>query len=181
MPFYLTDSCLCLLQNFWKIGVFFLIIQSYCFWCFQKGAELHTKKETYYQLEINFYQCLIRSSINILSLHGLMIAASRIKFGFKPVESYSRFSLWKGMLIAGYSELFELCRLIWSYSTDGPRMYFHEGLLILSFTLCYKGKSRHKLTFITVSLLISEDALSICNNSDLSLSCTYSGKRSFKN
>lgn len=129
------------LQNFWKLGLFFLITECYSFWCLHKGIVNKSKTETFYELEANFYQCLLRCVVNNLAFNFIMLFAFFLKNSiYLKLGSFPYFSLWKGMIISGYTTLFELCRLIWSCSTQGPRIHFQQTLFIMSMTRCYKGE-----------------------------------------
>lgn len=53
---------------------------------------------------------------------------------------FSYWTLWKGLCLSGFTQLFKLIALIWSYANDYPRIMLVECLFVLSNTQCYFGK-----------------------------------------
>ncbi|XP_021945249.1 protein ARV1 isoform X1 [Folsomia candida] len=50
---------------------------------------------------------------------------------------FSYLTVWKGLCLSGFAEMFKLVALIWSYANDYERIFLVECLFVLSNTQCY--------------------------------------------
>jgi len=60
-------------------------------------------------------------------------------FGESPPSQFSYLTLWKGLCLSSFAEVFELVALIWAYSHNQSRILFVTGLFILSNIRSYEG------------------------------------------
>jgi len=150
-------------EGFWKLGIVFLFCEAYCFWCFQKGMETESTAADFYEIELNFYRVLLRTVISTCLFHGMMLLSSW--FGVwhqKRDKSFSYFTLWKGLCLTGFSEVFELLALIWVYTDLYSRILFVKGLFLLSNMRSYEvvtGGSKFEAASATVFSFIFQKVI----------------------